>query len=72
MIKVHADREDLSGNIIVKRLEKEGYEVVEKIILPDEKSLLRKELIRLSDQRQLDLILTTGEQDWDYVILHLK
>lgn len=54
------DREDLSGKIIVNRLENEGYVVVEKEILPDEKSLLQKELTRLSDQRQMDLILTTG------------
>src|SRR5699024_8246866 len=33
---------------------------VEYLLLPDEKAPLKKELIRLADQRQLDLILTTG------------
>ena len=54
------DREDLSGPCISKRLKQENYEVVEEILLPDEPELLKKELIRLVDQRQVDLILTTG------------
>ena len=54
------EREDISGPTIAKRLKEEGYEVVEQILLPDEPSLLKKELIRLADQRQLDLVLTTG------------
>ena len=37
-----------------------GFEVVEALILPDEKELLKRELIRLSDQRQVNLILTSG------------
>lgn len=54
------EREDVSGPTIAKKLEEYGYEVVEQILLPDEPILLKKELIRLADQRQLDLILTTG------------
>lgn len=54
------EREDVSGPTIVKRLKDEGYEVVEQILLPDEPKLLKKELMRLADQRQVDLILTTG------------
>ena len=54
------EREDVSGPTIVKKLKEEGYEVIEQILLPDEPALLKKELIRLSDQRQVDLILTTG------------
>ena len=30
------------------------------MILPDEQEMIEKELIRLSDQRQVDLIVTTG------------
>jgi len=37
-----------------------GYEMVEMILIPDEGELIEKELIRLSDQRQVDLIITTG------------
>lgn len=54
------EREDISGQVVVDRLESEGYEVVEKLILADERSLIQKTLVRLADQRQLDLILTTG------------
>ena len=54
------EREDVSGPTLVKALKEKGYEVVEQILLPDNKALLKKELIRLSDERQLDLILTTG------------
>ena len=54
------EREDKSGPAIVKRLEESGYEVVEQILLADEPTALKAALIRLCDQRQLDLILTTG------------
>ena len=54
------EREDKSGPAIAKRLEESGYEVVERLLLADEPAALKSALIRLSDQRQLDLILTTG------------
>ena len=54
------EREDKSGPLIVKMLEEAGYEIIESNILPDEQKLLENELIRLSDQRQVNLILTTG------------
>ncbi len=54
------EREDKSGPAIVSMMEERGYEVVETMVLPDEQRLIEKELIRLSDGRQVDLILTTG------------
>lgn len=54
------ERRDESGPAIVKRLEESGYEVVEQILLSDDPAALKNTLIRLCDQRQLDLILTTG------------
>ena len=54
------EREDKSGPAIVQRLEAEGYEVVEQILLADDAAALKTTLTRLADQRQLDLILTTG------------
>lgn len=53
-------REDLSGPSIVRRLTDSGFVVVEQLLLPDEADALKHQLIRLCDQRQLDLILTTG------------
>ena len=54
------EREDLSGPAIVKRLEENGYIVEEQLLLPDGELPLKSELIRLCDQRRVDLILTTG------------
>lgn len=54
------EREDISGPTLVSKLKELGYEVPEYILLPDNKALLKKELIRLADERQIDLILTTG------------
>ena len=54
------ERVDESGPAAVNMLEEAGYEVVETLILPDEPLLLKQELIRLADQRQVDLILTSG------------
>lgn len=54
------ERKDESGPAIAKRLREASYEVVEKIVIPDDERVLKQQLIRLCDQRQLDLILTTG------------
>ena len=54
------ERRDESGPAIVKRLTEAGYEVVEQLLLADEAAPLKTQLMRLADQRQLDLILTTG------------
>ncbi len=54
------ERPDLSGGVLCDALRQEGFDVVEQLLLPDERPRLEKELMRLADQRQLDLILTTG------------
>ena len=54
------ERKDESGPAAAAMLEEAGYEIVETLILPDEPSLLKKELCRLADQRQVDLIITSG------------
>ena len=54
------EREDKSGPAIAEALEAEGYEVVERLLIPDGMLGLKLQLTRLCDQRQLDLILTTG------------
>ncbi|WP_320968134.1 MogA/MoaB family molybdenum cofactor biosynthesis protein [Hungatella hathewayi] len=54
------EREDKSGAVIREILEAAGYEVAAQSLLPDEGEELKKELIRLSDQVQCDLVLTTG------------
>lgn len=54
------EREDKSGPLLVGMLKDAGFEVVEQLLLPDEKAKLKRELIRLSDGRQCHLVLTTG------------
>ncbi len=52
--------EDRSGPVIKEILSENGYRVVEQILLPDEKAMLKQQLIRLADQRQVNVIFTTG------------
>ncbi len=54
------ERVDESGPAIDRRLTGQGYEVIERLLLPDDGEQLQRHLIRLCDQRQPDLILTTG------------
>ncbi len=54
------EREDLSGPLVKKILEENNYEVVENLLLPDERDKLEYELKRLSDKRQVNIIITTG------------
>lgn len=54
------ERADESGPAAAAILEEAGYEIIERILLPDEPEMLKKELCRLADQRQADLILTSG------------
>lgn len=54
------EREDKSGPVIQEILEKEGYRVVETLLLPDGKEPLSAQLCRLADQRQVNVIFTTG------------
>lgn len=54
------ERVDESGPLAKQILEENGYEVVETLVLPDERAKIQTQLIRLADGRQVDLILTTG------------
>ena len=53
-------RVDESGPLIEEMLKEAGYDVKETLIIPDEKNQISQSLIRLADQRQINLILTTG------------
>lgn len=53
-------REDRSGPKIAELAEAAGYDVKERLLLPDGQEELKKQLIRLADQRQVNVIFTTG------------
>ena len=54
------EREDKSGQEIVKALENLGIQVCYTRIIPDEVELITQTLRECADTKQLDLILTTG------------
>ena len=54
------EREDLSGPKAREILEENGYEVIETVVIPDDRLRIKAELIRLSDGREADLIITSG------------
>ncbi len=53
-------REDLSGPALRDELEKQGIEVLESVLLPDDFDSIRKTLIDFSNRSDVDLIMTTG------------
>lgn len=54
------ERKDTSGPLAAQMLRDAGYEVIEELILPDDKARIERELIRLCDGRQAALVITTG------------
>lgn len=54
------EREDVSGKTIREMLPNDQYQVTSYTLLPDDRSALERELIRLCDEERLNLVLTTG------------
>ena len=54
------EREDVSGPLLADLLRQAGADVVEQTIVPDEPDQIRQTLIRLADELELDVVLTTG------------
>lgn len=54
------EREDTSGPLIQEMLRAEGYEIAAYQIIPDQQGLIEQTLVDWVDERQLDLIVTTG------------
>ncbi len=54
------EREDESGKVIEKIVTSKGYGVEKYIVLPDREDALLNEMVYMSDELNIDLILTTG------------
>jgi molybdopterin adenylyltransferase len=54
------ERADRSAEVIKQMVQSAGGDVVAYDVLPDEKDLLAAKMVEYTDQRQVDLILTTG------------
>ena len=54
------ESEDKSGKVVIDRLVKNGLEVVEYKVIPDEEDGIVSELRRFCDEAKVDIILTSG------------
>ena len=54
------ERKDESGPLIGELMAKAGYDVVEEVLIPDDYDTIVKELTRLADGRQVNVVMTTG------------
>jgi molybdopterin adenylyltransferase len=54
------ERTDESGKLIMELFSRSEYEIVEYIILPDEREIISSNLCRQADHLDIDLILTSG------------
>jgi cyclic pyranopterin monophosphate synthase len=57
---VSGKREDESGRLIVERLELEGFLIDDYRVVPDNKVEIEQALLEYTDERKLELVLTTG------------
>lgn len=53
-------KDDLSGKLIVERLQQEGVEVSDYQVIPDDTARIQSLLIAYADERQMDMVITTG------------
>ncbi len=54
------ESEDKSGKVVINRLVKNGLEVVEYKVIPDEEDDIVSELRRFCDEAKVDIVLTSG------------
>ncbi len=54
------ERPDVSGPVLKGLLETSGITLIEAVIIPDEASLIKRTLVRLCDEENCELIITTG------------
>jgi cyclic pyranopterin phosphate synthase len=54
------EREDQSGKVVIDRLLKNGFDVVEYKVIPDEADLLESQLKRFCDELKVDIVITSG------------
>ena len=54
------ERPDGAGPVVSSLLERAGYQMLEPALVPDEEEEIRSALIRLADQEDAALVVTTG------------
>ena len=53
-------REDTSGPNLVRILTEKGFKVTYTAIIPDDREMIKKELLKCADELKIALVLTTG------------
>ncbi len=53
-------REDKSTPVMKEMLSSNGFEVIDKVLVPDERHIIEEKLIKLCNEKAPDLILTSG------------
>ncbi len=56
----HGQRPDEGGPLVAELLKNAGYEVVFTSIVPDEQTMIEAELCRIADDKDVQLLITTG------------
>ncbi len=54
------EREDVSGRTIQEMLPGDQYSVAQRTVVPDDRDAIAGELVRLADDAEIELLLTTG------------
>jgi molybdenum cofactor biosynthesis protein MoaC len=54
------EREDQSGKVVMDRLVKNGFDIVEYKIITDDMDVIEKELKRICDELKVDMVITSG------------
>ena len=54
------EREDLGGPLVREMLESAGFRVERTAVVPDERELIGRELIKCADELDIALVVTTG------------
>ena len=53
-------REDTSGPNLVRILTEKGFQVTYTTIIPDDREMIKDELVKCADEKKIALVLTTG------------
>ena len=53
-------REDTSGPNLVRILTEKGFDVTYTTIIPDDREMIKDELVKCADEKKIALVLTTG------------
>jgi len=54
------EREDTSGELILERIEEEGFKIADYLVIPDDPERIKSALTEYADKLKIDLVLTTG------------